>query len=113
MKIVWEAEELSRFRVTRPTNDPAIEVFFCCICAKDVSVMTHGVHEILRFYQGTEQFIRDQHLCLGTPGWRMLDFESNPMREEEVEWQREQILRAPQIVRDREYPFSEDLIGLS
>ena len=31
------------------------------------------------------------------------------MREEEVERQREQILRAPQVVRDNEYPFSEDL----
>ena len=32
------------------------------------------------------------------------------MREEEVERQRERILRAPQVVRDRDYPFSEDLI---
>ena len=32
------------------------------------------------------------------------------MREEEVERQRERILRAPQVVSDREYPFSEDLI---
>ena len=32
------------------------------------------------------------------------------MREEEVERQRERILRAPPVVRDREYPFSEDLI---
>ena len=32
------------------------------------------------------------------------------MREEEVERQRERILRAPQVVRDREYPFSEYVI---
>ena len=32
------------------------------------------------------------------------------MREEEVERQRERILRAPEVVKDREYPFSEDLI---
>ena len=32
------------------------------------------------------------------------------MREEEVERQREWILRAPRVVRDREHPFSEDLI---
>ena len=32
------------------------------------------------------------------------------MREEEVERLRERILRAPQVVRDREYPFSENLV---
>ena len=32
------------------------------------------------------------------------------MREKEVERQREWILRAPQVVRDGDYPFSEDLI---
>ena len=72
--------------------------------------MTHGVHEILRHYQGTKHFPREQRLRLETPGWRVLDFEGNVMREEEVERQRERILRAPQVVRDREYPFAEDLI---
>ena len=32
------------------------------------------------------------------------------MREEKVERQRERILRAPQLVRERKYPSSEDLI---
>ena len=32
------------------------------------------------------------------------------MREEEVERQQERIWRAPQVVRDREYPSTEDLI---
>ena len=72
--------------------------------------MTLGVHEILCHYQGTKHFPRDQHFRLKTPGWRVLDFEGNPMREEEVDRQREWILRAPHVVRDREYPFSEDLI---
>ena len=72
--------------------------------------MTHGVHEILRHFQWTKHFPRDQRLRLETPGWRVLDFEGNVMLEEEVERQRERILRAPQVVRDREYPFSEDLI---
>ena len=40
----------------------------------------------------------------------MLDFDGNPMREQEVERRREWILRAPQVVRDRKYPFSEDPI---
>ena len=59
---------------------------------------------------GDEELSRDQHLRLETPGWRVLDFEGNVMRKEEVERQREPILRAPQVVRDREYLFSEDLI---
>ena len=72
--------------------------------------MTHGVHEILRHFQETKQFPRDQRLRLETPGWRVLDFEGNVMQEKEVERLRERILRAPQVVRDREYPFSDDLI---
>ena len=72
--------------------------------------MIHGVHEILRHYRGTKHFPRDQRLRLETTGWRVLDFECNVMREEEVERQREWILRAPQVMRDTEYPFSDDLI---
>ena len=75
-----------------------------------MSVKTHGVHEILRDYQGTRHFPRDQRLRLETPGWRVLDFEGNVMQEEEVERQREMILRAPQVVRDRDYLFPQDLI---
>ena len=69
------------------------------------------MHEILRHYQGTKHFPRDQRLRLQTPGWRVLDFEGNVMRDEEVARQRERILRGPQqVLRDREYPFAEDLI---
>ena len=53
-----------------------------------MSVMTHGVPKILHHYQGTEYFPRDQRFRLETPGWRVLDFEGNPMREEEIERQR-------------------------
>ena len=74
------------------------------------SVLTHGMHEILRHYQGTKHFPRDQRLRLEIPGWRVLDFEGNVMRDEEVARQRDRILRGPQVVRDREYPFSEDSI---
>ena len=72
-------------------------------------MLTHGMHEILRLYQWTKHFPRDQRLRLETPGWRVLDFEGNVMRDEEVARQRERILRGPQVVRDREYPFAEDL----
>ena len=72
--------------------------------------MTHGVHEVLQHYQVTKPFPRDQCFSLEKPGWRVLGFEGNAMREEEVKHQRERILRAPQIVRDGEYPFSKDPI---
>ena len=111
MKKVWGASELVRFFVTGPTDASGKPShFYCQLCRKDVSVLTHGMHEILRRYQGTKHFPRDQRLRLETPGWRVLDFEGNVMREEEVSRQREPILRGPQVVREREYPFAEDLI---
>ena len=109
--IVWGADELGRFFVTGPTDaSEKPSHFYCWFCRKNVSVRTHGVHEILRHYQRTKHFPRDQRLRLETPGWRVLDFEVKIMREEEVERQRERILRAPQVVRDREDPLSGDLI---
>ena len=40
----------------------------------------------------------------------MLDYEGNSMSPAEVECQREKIMRAALVVRDKEYPFSEDVI---
>ena len=57
-----------------------------------------------------KHFTRDQRLRLETPGWRVLEFEGNPLSENELERRREHILRGPLVVRDREYPFAEDLI---
>ena len=71
-----------------------------------MSLLTHGIHEILRHYQGTKHFPRDQRLRLETPGWRVLDFEGNVMREE-VARQRERILRGPQVVRIENIPFQK------
>ena len=48
--------------------------FFCRVCGKDVSVLTHGPHEILRHYLGLKHFARDQRLRLETPGWQVSDF---------------------------------------
>ena len=59
---------------------------------------------------GVKHFARDQHLRLETPGWRVLGFEGNPLSENELERRKEHILRGPLVVRDREYPFAEDLI---
>ena len=112
MKKVWGAGELGHFFVTGPTDASGKPShFYCRLCRKDVSVLTHGMHEILRHYQGTKHFPRDQRLRLETPGWRVLDFEGNVMRDEEVARQRDRILRGPHVVRDREYPFAEELIA--
>ena len=84
--------------------------FYCRVCRKYVLVLTHGLHEILRHYQGAKHFAPDQRLRLETPGWRVLDFEGNPLSESELERRKEHILRGPLVNRDREYPFAEDLI---
>ena len=73
-------------------------------------MLTHGPHEILRHYKGVRHFARDQRLRLGTPGWRVLDFEGNPLSESELARRREHILRGALVVRDREYPLAEELI---
>ena len=111
MKRDWGTSDVGRFSVTGPT-DVATKPshFYCRICRKDVSVLTHGHHEILRHFQGSKHFPRDQRLRLETPSWEVLDYEGNVMSPAEVERQREKIMRAPLVVRDREYPFSEDVI---
>ena len=69
MKKVWGASELARFFVTGPTDaSRKPSHFYCRLCRKDVSVLTHGMHEILRHYQGTKHFPRDQRLRRETPG---------------------------------------------
>ena len=111
MKRAWGTGDVGRFCVTGPT-DVATKPshFYCRICCKDVSVLTLGHHEILRHFQGSKHFPRDQRLRLEAPSWEVLDYEGNVMTPAEVERQREKIMRAPLVVRDREYPFSEDVI---
>ena len=111
MKRAWGTSDVGQFFVTGPT-DVATKPshFYCRICCKDVSVLTHGQHEISRHFQGSKHFPRDQRLRLETPGWEVLDYEGNIMSPTEVERQRGKILRAPLVVRDKEYPFSEDVI---
>ena len=84
---------------------------FVGLCRKNVSVLTHGHHEVLRHFHGRRHFARDQRLRLETPGWRVLDFQGNPLTEDELERQRENIQKGPLVVRDREHPFAEDLIS--
>ena len=85
--------------------------FYCRLCQKIVSVLTHGHHEVLRHFQGRRHFARDQRLRLETPGWRVLDFQGkSPLSEDELERQREKIQKGLLVVRDLEHPFAEDLI---
>ena len=111
MKKVYAATELGRFFVTGPSDAANMPShFYCRVCRKIVSVLTHGHHELLRHFQGSRHFARGQRLRLETPGWRVLDFQGNPLSEDELERQREKIRRGPLVVRDREHPFAEDLI---
>ena len=75
-----------------------------------MSVLTHGHNEVLRHFQGCRHFARVQRLCLETPAWRELDFQGNPLSEDELERQRGKITKGLLVVRDREHPFAEDLI---
>ena len=109
MKRAWGTSDVGRFFVTGPTNVATKPShFYCRICRKDVCVLTHGHHEILRLFQGSKYFSRDQRLRLETPGWKVLDYEGYVLSPAEVERQREKIFSL--VVRDREYPFSEDVI---
>ena len=91
----FEADELGRFFVTGATDTAGKSShFYCRIFRKDVSVPTHGPHEILRCFQDSKHFPRDQHLRLETPGWRVLNYEGNPMTDEGKKPQWEWTLRA-------------------
>ena len=112
MKKGYAVGELAQFFVTGPTDAAnKLSEFFCRVCRNDVLVLTHGGYEIVRHFQGYRHFARDQRLRLETPGWRVLDFNGNPLPEDELERQRERIMLASFVVRDREYPFREDLIS--
>ena len=66
---------------------------------------------MLRHFQGSRDFARDQRLRLETLGWRVLDFHGNPLSENELERQTGKIKKGPLVVRDLEHPFAEDLIN--
>ena len=106
-----EASDVGQFFVTGLTDEATKPShFFCRTCRKDVSVLTHGHHEFLRHFQGSKHFSHDQRLRLETPSWEVLDYERNAMSPAEVERQREKIMSAPLVLRDREYPLYEKVI---
>ena len=87
------ADENGRFLVTG-ARDAAGKPshFYCRTCCKDVSVLTHGPHEVLRHFHGVKHFARDNRQRLKTPGWWVLDLEGNPFSESELERRRDRIL---------------------
>ena len=106
MKKVWGADEVGRFFATGATDAAGKpSYFYCRICRKDASVLTHGPHEVQGHFYRVKNFARDQRLRLERRGWRVLDFEGNPFSESELERRRKFIFRGPPIIRDREYPF--------
>ena len=112
MKKGYAVGVLAELFVTGPTDAAnKLSEFYCRVCRKDVSALTHGGYEIIRHLQGHRRFARDQGLHLDTPGWRVLDFDGNPLPEDELERQREKIMLAPLVVLDKEYLFREDLIS--
>ena len=85
MKKVYAATVLDKFFVTGPSDAAnMLSHFYCRLCRKNVSVLTHGHHEVLRHFQGRCHFAPDQRLRLETPGWRVLDFQGNPLTEDEL-----------------------------
>ena len=111
MKKVYAATELGRFFVTGPSDAASMpSLFYSRVCPKNVSVLLQGYHEVLRHFQGSRHFARDQRLRLETPGWRLLDFHGNPLDEAELERQMGKIKKGHFVVRDREHPSAENLI---
>ena len=111
LKKTWGASDVGQFFVTGPTDVATKPSHcYCRVCRKDLSVLTNGYHEILRHFQGSKHFPRVQRLRLETTSWEVLDYEGNALSPAEVERQRERIMRAPLVLRDREYPFSEEVI---
>ena len=74
-------------------------------------MLTHETHEIFQHFEGVCHFPRRQRLSIGTSGYRVLDFEGNPMSsDDEHGRQYEKILMAPLMKQDRERVFTEDLL---
>ena len=85
MKKMYAATELGRFFMTGSSDAAKMpNHFYCRVCPKNVSVLTHGHHELLRHFQGSRHIARDQRLRLESPGWRVPHFHGNPLGEDEL-----------------------------
>ena len=85
----YTVDELAQFFVTGLIDFAnKLNEFYCRICRKIVSVLTHGMYESLQHLQRHRHFARNQRLRFQTPGWRVVDYEDNPLPEDELERQR-------------------------
>ena len=108
MKKVYAATELGRFFATRPSDAANMPChFFCRVCLKNVSVLTHG---IIKCCGISKAVVTLPVISAWVWKHRVLDFHGNPLSEDELERQRKTIRNGPFAVRDREHPFAEDLI---
>ena len=96
LRKVYAATELGTFFVTRPqevANMPSH--FYRRVCRRIVFVLTHGHHEMLRYFHGSRHFARDQRLRLETTGWPVLDFHGSALSEDELKRQRRKLRKVP------------------
>ena len=101
MKKSYATDELTWCFVTGPTDaSTKLSEFYCQICLRDVSLLTHGSSEVLRHFQGIQHFALDQRLRPETQGWRVLGLNGKPLTEDELERQRDKFLWAPLVVWD-------------
>ena len=85
---------------------------YCRLCRKKrVPCSPMGTMKCCGIFRGVVTLRATSACALKTPGWRVLDFQGNPLPEDELERQRESIEKGPLVVRDREHPFAEDLIS--
>ena len=61
--------------------------FYCRICYKDVSILTHDPHKSRRHSNSANKFRLVQRFSFETPGWQWLDFERNTLGDDELERQ--------------------------
>ena len=109
-----EVEEVGWLLVTGATDAVRYPSrFYCRIRQKDVSIRRHGPHEILRHFQGSKRCHRSQRLWLETPSWHFVDYEGNPMAAGEMKRHWERTLRTPLVIRDRNYPYYDDIIAIN
>ena len=113
MKYGYGVGELAKFFFTVP-KDAAKKpsYFYYQICRKDVSVWTDSHYEPFLPFSVDPHFpvISDQRLRLETSAWRVLGYQGQPVTEDKLEHQRDKISKGTLVVRDREHPFTEDLI---
>ena len=88
-----------------PPMPPANWVVFTVGSAEKMSQFFFMGHT--NFFNIFKRLGTFQRLSVETRGWRVLDFEDNPVTEDEFKRQKLEILKGPLVVRDQGQPFNE------